>query len=41
MYTEEVIDGFSKAAESLKKYRRAELLDEAGKSILDDMYVDL
>ena len=41
MFTEEVIDGFSKAAESLKKYRRAELLDEAGKSILDDMYVDL
>lgn len=34
-------NNFSKVAESLKKYRRAELLDETGKSILDDMYVDL
>lgn len=41
MYTQEQIQNFSKAAESLKKYRRAELLDETGKSILDKMYVDL
>lgn len=32
---------FLLVAESLKKYRRAELQDENGKSILDDMYVDL
>ena len=34
-------NNFLKVAESLKKYRRAELQDDAGKSILDDMYVDL
>ena len=34
-------NSFLKVAESLKQYRRAELQDEAGKSILDDMYVDL
>ncbi|SFH98784.1 hypothetical protein SAMN04487861_11065 [Selenomonas ruminantium] len=32
---------FFKVAESLKKYRRAELKNEDGKSVLDDMYVDL
>ena len=41
MYTEEQRVGFSKAVESLKKYRRADLLDENGNSILDDLYVDL
>lgn len=41
MFTKEQVQGFSKTAESLKKYRRAELLDETGKSILDKMYVDL
>lgn len=41
MFTNEEIECFSKVAESLKKYRRAELLDETGKSILDELYVDL
>lgn len=41
MYTQEQIQQFSKVAESLKKFRRAELLDDKGKSILDKMYVDL
>lgn len=36
-----VYNKFSLVAESLKKYRRAELKDEKGNSILDDMYVDL
>ena len=34
-------DKFSNVAESLKKYRRAELRDENGKNVLDEMYVDL
>lgn len=41
MLSQDKIDCFSKAAESLKKYRRAELIDENGKDILDKMYVDL
>lgn len=32
---------FSNAAESLKKYRRADLIDDNGKSVLDQLYVDL
>ena len=32
-------DKFLNVAESLKKYRRAELRDENGKNVLDEMYV--
>lgn len=41
MYTQTELDNFSRATESLKKYRRADLIDEAGKSILDQLYCDL
>ena len=41
MYTSLELKNFSKVAESLKKYRRAELINEAGKNILDELYVDL
>lgn len=41
MYTQTELSNFSKAAESLKKYRRADLIDDTGKSILDKLYVDL
>lgn len=41
MYTVEEKNKFVEVAESLKKYRRAELIDEDGKSILDKLYVDL
>lgn len=41
MFTAAELENFSKAAESLKKYRRADLIDEAGKNILDKLYVDL
>ena len=34
-------DNFYKAIESLKKYRRAELKDEQGRSLLKELYVDL
>ncbi len=34
-------ENFMNVAESLKQYRRAELRNETGKSIIDDMYVDL
>jgi hypothetical protein len=35
------LNGFAEAAQSLKLYRRAELLNEAGsKSIIEDLYVD-
>ncbi len=34
-------EGFQEVAESLKKYRRADLCDQKGKSILDELYVDL
>lgn len=40
-FTSKDIEGFSKAVESLKKYRRADLTDEEGKSILDKLYTDL
>jgi hypothetical protein len=40
-YTEEALAGFREAAQSLKLYRRAELLDEAGRSIIKTLYVDL
>lgn len=41
MYTAEEKRKFVEVAESLKKYRRADLIDENGKSILDKLYVDL
>lgn len=41
MYTKEEKQKFSNVAESLKKYRRADLLDSDGKSVLDKLYVDL
>ena len=41
MYTREEKQKFSNVAESLKKYRRADLLDSDGKSVLDKLYVDL
>lgn len=39
--TEREKNGFSEVAESLKKYRRADLVDQNGESILDELYVDL
>ena len=41
MYTRDEKQRFSNVAESLKKYRRADLLDSDGKSVLDKLYVDL
>lgn len=41
MYTEIEKSGFQEVSESLKKYRRADLTDQDGKSILDQLYVDL
>lgn len=41
MFTQTELKNFIKVAESLKKYRRADLIDEAGKNILDQLYVDL
>jgi hypothetical protein len=41
LYTKKEIDCFSQAVESLKKYRRADLIDEAGKNLLDVLYTDL
>lgn len=40
-YTKAEIDNFSSTVESLKKYRRADLIDEDGKSLLDELYTDL
>ena len=39
-FTEKQKDGFFEAAESLKKYRRADLIDEKGRSLLEKLYVD-
>ena len=39
--TEKEKNGFLEVAESLKKYRRADLVDQNGESILDELYVDL
>ena len=38
--TEKEKNEFSEVAESLKKYRRADLVDQNGESILDELYVD-
>ena len=40
-YSVEELSGFREAAQSLKLYRRAELLDEAGRSLINTLYVDL
>ncbi|WP_294454136.1 hypothetical protein [uncultured Allofournierella sp.] len=41
MFTQKEKNDFLSVAESLKKYRRADLLDQDGRSILDRLYVDL
>lgn len=41
MYTQEDKDNFFNAIESLKKYRRADLLDDRGKNLLEALYTDL
>ena len=41
MYTDDQRDGFFEAAESMKKYRRADLIDEKGRSLLEKLYIDL
>ena len=41
MFTQVEKQQFIEVSESLKKYRRADLVDEDGKSILDKLYVDL
>lgn len=41
MFSQEDKDRFFDAIESLKKYRRADLLDEKGRSLLKELYTDL
>lgn len=41
MFTQEDKDNFFNAIESLKKYRRADLLDEKGRNLLEALYTDL
>ncbi|MFD2577151.1 hypothetical protein ACFSPU_12495 [Haoranjiania flava] len=41
MYTQSEKDNFFEAIESLKKYRRADLIDEKGKNLLQVLYTDL
>ena len=40
-FTSEQKDGFFEAVESMKKYRRADLMDEKGRSLLEKLYTDL
>lgn len=40
-FSQEDTDGFFSVVDSLKKYRRAELRDEKGNDILEDLYTDL
>ena len=40
-YTDKQRDGFFEAVESLKKYRRADLIDPNGRSLLKELYTDL
>ncbi len=40
-YTEVQLNGFFEAVESLKKYRRADLIDDKGRSLLKELYTDL
>lgn len=39
-FTNEQKDGFFEAVESMKKYRRADLIDERGRSLLEKLYTD-
>ncbi|KUJ54898.1 hypothetical protein [Chryseobacterium aquaticum] len=39
-FTSEQKDGFFEAVESMKKYRRADLIDEKGRSLLEKLYTD-
>mgnify|MGYP004607300439 CR=1 FL=1 len=41
MFTEEEKANFGKVTESLKKYRRAELSEENGRNLIQELYVDL
>lgn len=41
IFSTQDIENFSQAVESLKKYRRADIIDEDGKNILDILYTDL
>lgn len=41
MFTQNDKDNFFSAIESLKKYRRADLLDEKGRNLLETLYTDL
>lgn len=41
MYSEKEKNDFFTATNSLKKYRRADLLDDKGNSLIEDLYVDL
>lgn len=41
MFAQDEIEGFFEAVESLKKYRRSDIKDEAGKDLLEKLYVDL
>ncbi|WP_459558270.1 hypothetical protein [Lacunimicrobium album] len=39
-FTQESLNGFREAVQSLKLYRRADLLDENGTDLIDELYVD-
>lgn len=41
MISQKEKENFFNAVESLKKYRRADLLDEKGRSLLEELYTDL
>ena len=40
-YSETQLEGFFEAVESLKKYRRADLIDNKGRDLLKELYTDL
>lgn len=40
-YNQKQMNGFFEAVESLKKYRRADLIDEKGRNLLKELYTDL
>ncbi|MBC5836272.1 MarR family transcriptional regulator [Flavobacterium sp. F372] len=40
-YSQKEMNGFFEAVESLKKYRRADLIDEKGRNLLKELYTDL
>ena len=40
-FSDEQKNGFFEAVESMKKYRRADLIDEKGRSLLEKLYTDL